>query len=291
MVSMASFAAMITTLLLSMVLPVAILIVFALVRRKKGVVPAWLLGAAGFFVMQVIIRLPIISVVSAIPSFAVFVEKFYILYVFVLALTAALFEVVARFGVAKILQKNMNPEKGLAAGLGHGGIEAIFLIGMTYVSNLLIAVMINTGTFTEMMEAMAGTGADSSAVAQVADIRTQMITTAPSLFLLAGYERVLTMIFHAAMSLLVCYLVYKRKAVIGVLIAFLSHFAVDFISPVIQGMATPYLGNVMTESTSLAIIYTFLTIVALASLAVIVVIMIKWKKEEKKRIAADEQTA
>lgn len=291
MVSGASFAAMITTLLLSMVLPVAILIVFALVRRKKGVVPAWLLGAAGFFVMQVIIRLPIISVVSAIPSFAVFVEKFYILYVFVLALTAALFEVVARFGVAKILQKNMNPEKGLAAGLGHGGIEAIFLIGMTYVSNLLIAVMINTGTFTEIMAAMAGTGADSSVMTQVADIRTQMITTAPSLFLLAGYERVLTMIFHTAMSLLVCYLVYKRKAVIGVLIAFLSHFAVDFISPVIQGMATPYLGNVMTESTSLAIIYTFLTIVALASLAVIVVIMIKWKKEEKKRIEADEQTA
>lgn len=291
MVSGASFAAMITTLLLSMVLPVAILIVFSLVRRKKGVVPAWLLGAAGFFVMQVILRLPIISMLSAIPGFAVFVENFYIVYIFVLALTAALFEVVARFGVAKILQKNMNPEKGLAAGLGHGGIEAIFLIGMTYVSNLLIAVMINTGTFTEIMAAMAGTGADSSVMTQVTDIRTQMITTAPSLFLLAGYERVLTMIFHTAMSLLVCYLVYKRKAVIGVLIAFLSHFAVDFISPFIQGMATPYLGNVMTESTSLAIIYTFLTIVALASLAVIVVIMIKWKKEEKKRIEADEQTA
>ena len=169
MVSGASFAAMITTLLLSMVLPVAILIVFALVRRKKGVVPAWLLGAAGFFVMQVILRLPIISMLSAIPGFAVFVENFYIVYIFVLALTAALFEVVARFGVAKILQKNMNPEKGLAAGLGHGGIEAIFLIGMTYVSNLLIAVMINTGTFTEIMAAMAGTGADSSAKADTMD--------------------------------------------------------------------------------------------------------------------------
>ena len=58
-------------------------------------------------------------------------------YCFVLALTAALFEVVARFGVAKILQKNINCEQGVAAGFGHGGIEAIVLIGMTYVNNLL----------------------------------------------------------------------------------------------------------------------------------------------------------
>ncbi len=291
MVSGASFAAMITTLFLSAVLPVVILIMFALVRRKKGVVPAWLLGAAGFFVMQVIIRLPIVSLLSAIPSFAVFVEKFYVLYCFILALTAALFEVVARFGVAKILQKNINPEKGLAAGLGHGGIEAIVIIGMSYVSNLINAIMINAGMYDTLIKEVAAVKDGAVVAAQLTAAKEVMITTASSLFLLAGYERVLTMIFHAAMSLLVCWLVYKRKAIWGVLIAFLLHFAVDFISPVIQGLATPYLGNVMTESASLVIIYTILTVVALASLAVIVLIMIKWKKEEKKRIVADEQTA
>ncbi|MBR4965835.1 MAG: hypothetical protein IKY53_05000, partial [Lachnospiraceae bacterium] len=60
---------------------------------------------------------------------------------------------------------------------------------------------------------------------------------------------------------------------------------------VIQGMATPYLGNLISQTTSYAVVYTFLTLIALASLGVIVVIMIKWKKEEKKRIVADEQTA
>ncbi len=288
MVSGASFAAMITTLFLSAVLPVVILIMFALVRRKKGVVPAWLLGAAGFFVMQVIIRLPIVSLLSAIPSFAVFVEKFYVLYCFILALTAALFEVVARFGVAKILQKNINPEKGLAAGLGHGGIEAIVIIGMSYVSNLINAIMINAGMYDTLIKEAAAVKDGAVVAAQLTAAKEVMITTAPTLFLLAGYERVLTMIFHAAMSLLVCYLVYKRKAIVGVLIAFLAHFAVDFAAPLVQGLATPYLGNLISQTTSYTVVYIFLTAFALASLAVIIFIMRKWRNEEKKRMTENE---
>lgn len=290
MISGASIVSMLITFLVTGIFPIILMLVCAIIWRKKGFLPAWFLGAAGFFVMQIIIRLPMVSLISALPGFAVFVEKFYIVYVFVLALTAALFEVVARFGVAKILQKNMNPEKGLATGLGHGGIEAMVLIGMTYVNNLIISVLINTGGFKDIMLQVVKVG-PQDAVQQLMEMQRVLITTSPVLYLLAGYERILTMIFHAAMSLLICYFVYKKKAIIGILLVTIAHFAVDFTAPLLQGLATPYLGNLISQTTSYALVYAFLTVVAFVSFVIILLIMIIWKKEEKKRIAADEQTA
>lgn len=117
--------------------------------------------------------------------------------------------------------------------------------------------------------------------AQLMGIKSSLVDTASYVFYLAGYERVLTIIFHTAMSLLVCYFVYKKKALLGVGIAFLAHFLVDFIAPIISGMATPYLGNavVISLETSYAIVYSFLTLVAIASVIVIIMIGKKWKAE------------
>jgi len=44
-------------------------------------------------------------------------------------------------------------------------------------------------------------------------------------------------------------------------------------------LATPYLGSVISEGTAYVIIYSFLTVVAVASFVVIVMIGKKWKKE------------
>ena len=178
----------------------------------------------------------------------------------------------------QILQKKINYEQGVAAGLGHGGIEAILIVGMTYINNLLYAIMINTGSFQGMIQDALRTSGPE--VAEQLIMVMDSLVEAPSyLFYLAGYERVLTVIFHTAMSLLVCYLVYKKKAVLGVGIAFVAHFLVDFIAPLINGLATPYLGSVITEGTAYMIIYSFLTVVAIASFVVIVMIGKKWKKE------------
>lgn len=59
MVSTASIIAMCTTLAISLLLPVALFIVYGVIHRKKKVVSAWFLGAAGFFVTQIMIRTPI----------------------------------------------------------------------------------------------------------------------------------------------------------------------------------------------------------------------------------------
>ncbi len=281
MVSTGAVIGIVLTLIVTLLGPIVAMIVYGVKNKGKGVWKAWLLGAAGFFVLQVLIRLPILSVLGMFSWFQQFAENQYIVYCLILALTAALFEVVARFAVAKLLQKKLNYQQGVAAGLGHGGIEAIILVGMTYVNNLLYAVMINSGSFDAMVvqtEAMALPNA-AELVEQLNQVKTALVETPAYAFYLAGYERILCVLFHTAMSLLVCYLVSKRKALLGVGVAFAAHFAVDFVSPVINGLATPYLGNVISEGTAYVLIYGILTAVAVGAVVVIGKIRKKWNCE------------
>ena len=144
MVSTASMIAIIITLFITLIAPIIVWIVYGVKNKGKGVWKALALGVAGFVLLQMIIRVPILSIVSMLPGYGTFVMEHYALYCLILAFTAALFEVVARFGVAKILQKKINYQQGVAAGLGHGGIEGILILGITYVNNLIYVIMINT---------------------------------------------------------------------------------------------------------------------------------------------------
>ena len=281
MVTTGAIIGIIVTLIITLFGPIVAAIVYSVKNKGKGVWKAWLLGAAGFFVLQILIRVPVLNILGTFPWFQRFAENQYILYCLILAMTAALFEVVARFAVAKILQKNMNYQQGVAAGLGHGGIEAIILIGMTYVNNLLYAVMINSGAFDATVAQTGALPVPNAAelVNQLNQIKTALIETPAYAFYLAGYERILCVLFHTAMSLLVCYMVYKKKALLGVGIAFAAHFFVDFISPVVNGLATPYLGNVISQETAYVLVYGILTAVAVGAVVVIGKICKKWKGE------------
>lgn len=281
MVSTGAFIGIIITLIITLLGPIVAAIVYSVKNKGKGVWKAWLLGAAGFFVLQILIRVPVLNVLGTFPWFQRFAENHYIVYCLILALTAALFEVVARFAVAKILQKNMNYQQGVAAGLGHGGIEAIILIGMTYVNNLLYAIMINSGSLDEMIfRAGLSSWSNTTELAdQLYQIKTALVETPGYTFYLAGYERILCVLFHTAMSLLVCHMVYKKKALLGVGIAFAAHFFVDFVSPLVNGLATPYLGNVISQGTAYVLVYGILTAVAVGAVALIGKICKKWKSE------------
>lgn len=276
MVSTASILSMILTFCICMIVPIVALIIYAVKNKGKGVWLAWLLGAAGFFVMQIVIRTPILSLLSLSEGFLKFANDYYIVYVLILAFTAALFEVVARFAGALILKKKQCYEVAVGAGLGHGGIEAMFLIGMTYINNLLYSVMINTGTFDTMIESTAQMGVDVTALL---DVKKSLIETAPSMFLLAGYERLLTMILHVAMTVLVFYFVYKKKNVIGIALCLLIHTIIDFVPGFVQGASVyGYLGEKFPIGVAYAIIYAFLTIMAIVGIIILVAIRKKWKK-------------
>ena len=273
MVNTSTLIAVIITFLITSILPLVVWVIYGLKNKGKGVFTSWLLGAAGFFIMQIIIRIPILNMLSLTAGFQSFVAKHYVLYCLVVAFTAGLFELIGRYVVAKIMAKNLTYEKGFAAGLGHGGIEAMIIIGMTYLNNLLYIGMINSGTFDGIVEQTAALGVDTTSLVAVKDA---LINTNSAVFLLAGYERILTMILHVALSLMVCYFVSKKQDLKGILICLACHWMVDFIAPLVNGMATEYMGNMISQTTAYIIVYVFLTIVAVASVVSIMNIRKKW---------------
>lgn len=273
MVSTFSIIAIATTLIVSTLLPLIFAIIWCVKNKGKKTLPALLLGALGFFVMQIVIRTPILSVLSQNEKFTDFANSHYTLYCLILAFTAALFEVAARYGVAKILSKDLSFERSFAAGLGHGGIESIIITGMAYASNLVMSFMINTNTFDLIVEQTSAQGVDTTSLLAA---KEQLISTNPSMFLLVGLERVLAIAFHIGATVLVWYFIKHKKDIIGILICLLAHFAVDFVSGFVQGLATDYLGNAISQTTAYIIIYSFMAVVAVTSVVFVVKIRKIW---------------
>ena len=267
MISVSTIAACCVTLFVSLILPVLVLILFALKHRKQGIVSAWLLGAAGFFVTQILIRLPILTALQSQGWFLAFAQNHLFAYAFSLAFTAGLFELAGRFAVARLLHKRLTLRRSLAAGLGHGGIEAMFLIGITYINNLVYIAMIHSGTFDTIVAQTAALGVD---VSQLELIRTQLLSASPALFLLAGLERILAMTGHVAMSLLVCYGVAHRKTGICTPLCLGIHTLMDL---------TAGISLVLPQSIAYPIIYAILIVMAAISLFVIRELTRRWKKE------------
>lgn len=271
MVPITTVFACIITLMVSLVLPIVVLIGLAVKNKKQGIISAWLLGAAGFFVTQILIRLPILTVLQSQSWFAVFAQNNPFIYAFGLAFTAGLFELAGRFAVAKLMENHMTWKRSLAAGLGHGGIEAILLIGMTYVNNLIYIAMINSGFFDTLIAQTAGLGVD---VTQLELIRTQLVGMAPSMFLLAGFERLLAMTGHLAMSVLVCYGVAHKKVGICVLLCLGIHTLMDL---------TAGISLVMPQNIAYPVIYVVLTVMAVVSVVILKNIRRRWKEGDSNR--------
>ena len=265
------------TLLLSLVLPAAVLIIFAARNKKQGIVSAWFLGAAGFFVTQILIRLPILTILQTQSWFLAFSQNHLFLYAFSLAFTAGLFELAGRFVVAKAMAKNLTADRALAAGFGHGGIEAMLLIGMAYVNNLAYIAMINTGAFDAALAEASAMGVD---VSQLEMIRTQLVSSSPALFLLGGAERILAMTAHAAMSMIVCYGVAHKKVLPSVLVCLGIHTMIDLTAGI-----SLLAGTALSQTAVYIIIYTILSLVAVISVILIRKMYRNWQSLPQKEVS------
>ena len=278
MIGSATVIACIVTLLISLVLPIAAMIVYGIKNKGKGIYTAWFLGGSGFFIMQILLRSNILTILAGIPGFQSFTTNHYVLYCLMLGFTAGLFELAARFFCAKFMGKELIFERAVSAGMGHGGIEAMLIIGVAYINNLIYISMINSGAFEGIIQQTAAMGVD---VSQLYALQDALINTSPVMFLLAGFERILAMTAHIAMTVVVCYAVQCKRPVPGMLLCLAVHTAMDSVSAIVSGLSTDILGNVLSQTTAYIIIYTFLTAIAVASVLVLKEIHKRWPTPEK----------
>lgn len=259
------------SLFVAMGIPLIAISLLGIKNRRMGIWSAWILGALGFVVTQILIRVPIITALQSQSFFLVFSQNQPFLYVFTFAFTAGLFELAGRFAVAKLMQKKLTYKRSLAAGMGHGGIEAIILIGMAYINNLVYIAMINNGTFDTMVAQAVAAGVDAS---QLNMLKETLLTTSPAMFLLGGFERLLTMFCHAGMSMIVCWGIHTGKAGKCALICLGIHTLLDLTAGI--SLLTD---TVLSQTMVYTIIYTILTMAAILSLKILLEIRRRWNAE------------
>ena len=101
-----------------------------LMKKKRSVWVLFIAGMLAFFIAQIILRLPLLQLLGRSLSFNMFAQLHPVVYVLFLAVSAGVFEEVARAIGMKLLRKRATTIwDALAFGFGHGGIEAAILVG------------------------------------------------------------------------------------------------------------------------------------------------------------------
>jgi len=194
---------MIVSLLLIVFFPLGLAIYFY--KRKKISIKAIVIGILTFFISQIVLRLPALTLLSKTSWYSNMAESHFILLSLILAITAGIFEELGRYiGFRFLLKNKLEWKNGVAAGIGHGGIEALLIVGVSYLSNLIYSLMINSGVF-------ATTLALKLPATTVKIIEETLINTPSHIFLLGGLERILTMNIHIAYSIVVLYGVMSKQ--------------------------------------------------------------------------------
>lgn len=151
-------------------------------------------GALVFTIFQLLVRIPLLNWLGGQFWFYTYIVQNKVLYIVILALTAGLFEEGGRYIAFKFLLIDKREwENGIIFGIGHGGVESILLVGVNYLVFIFISLYLNFGLFENIIK-------------WIPDVDTliQLFQgTSPSLYFLAGLERLFTMIIHVGLSLLV----------------------------------------------------------------------------------------
>ena len=233
MVSIFTIAAICFSLVLSLVFPIVLAIVF-LRRTHPGARP--LLTGIGVFIVFALILEQILHAVffNLIPGFAALAAGNPWVYATYGALAAGLFEETGRLLGFRFLRKDQREWRhAVAFGIGHGGIESIVIVALSLINLLFYVFLINTGAFDAVISA-----APAAAAATLTQVRDSLLTESHWMYTLGGIERVCTIAFHIAMSILVCYAVAARKYSYYWL-AVLLHVALDFPAALAQAGVLP----------------------------------------------------
>ena len=202
-------------------LPVAFLLYFR-IKKKADILP-FFVGCAVMllfaFVLESLVHRLILG--SALGDTILKNTWIYALYG---GFMAGLFEETGRFAAFKtVLRKYRDKDRNaLMYGAGHGGLEALVILGITMINNILYAVLVNTGN-TELI-----TGPLTEEIrTQVESAFTALITTPSYQFLLASVERVLAIVLQISLSVLVWFAAKRKDSILLYPFAILLHLLVD----------------------------------------------------------------
>lgn len=215
-----------------------------LIRRRFRV--SWLLFGVGSltFIGSQMVHLPLNSLLSKVGILpATNSDGMVLQTALILGLTAGLCEELARFVGYAALKKARKAEDGILLGLGHGGIEAMILVGVLGAGGIAQLFALRYVDLTSL-----------NLVPEQLNHIQKMLDTfnqPAAVGLLPLLERLLAMSFHVILSLVVLRAFQQNKR-IWVLWAILYHALVDAL--------VVYLGNFNIQNSILEVIFLLLLI-------------------------------
>lgn len=158
----------------------------------------FVIGVMTFVVSQVLIRIPLLQIMTMLPQLQAYFSANALLYILLLSLSAGLFEEGARYIGLSFLRDHRSLNDAILLGLGHGGVEAILLVGIPALSQGLSVYNAS----------------------------------------LAGMERVFAILAHICFSIIIAYGIQHHNGLIYTGIAILAHTLFNLIPTVLFSMLT-----------------------------------------------------
>ena len=229
---------------------VPIVLAWWLVKKYKVNIRTILIGAAVFIVFALVLETIMHQIVLKGPHGATITGNiwYYALYG---GLAAGIFEETGRFLAMKFLLKKEPTEAktAVAYGVGHGGVEMMIIFGLSMISNLAIAAMINGGQ-TEMLLGSAPADARAQVEAQFAQLETTTVGT----YLLSLWERISALILQVGLSIMVWTAVRKGGKWLWLFpAAILLHFLVDGAAVVLSKSASAMVVEIIVFCIAIAV--------------------------------------
>lgn len=229
-ISAASIIGMVFTLAVSTGLPIILGIIVH--KKTHAKISSCFIGAGIFVAFAMILEQIVNAIVLAVTGTVIRGSSF--LTALYGGLAAALFEETGRLAAMKYcMKKNLDKGNALMYGVGHGGAEAILIVGLVYVNNLITSVMINTGGIQLTMAQL------DPEIQEAAYRQLQPLWQLPANgFYLAGVERMSAIVLQISFSVLVYKFVNTRQKKFFAW-ALMLHFLVDFVTVVTAGAGVP----------------------------------------------------
>lgn len=226
-VSTSSMLLMLLTAVLGIALPLIAAIIWC--RKKHEPFTTVLIGAATFLLFAIIIEKPLQSCVISLDSpVSQFVNARPVLWGIIVGLFPGVFEETGRFVAYKtLLRKRTQRETCLSHGIGHGGFEAMFILGITYIEYFVFAIMINNGSFYELLIEPAKDTLTPDVAEQITAIVEQITTFSAGTLGLALIDRFIAVLFHIGASIMVFYAVKDKKKWWLYPLAIIIHTVID----------------------------------------------------------------
>lgn len=221
-----SIVFMAVSAVLSVVIPVALLIYFY--KKHKAPMASFFVGCGVMLVFALILESLVHQAVFSTKAGETILNTTW-MYALYGGLMAGLFEETGRFAAFKtILRKYRDKDStALMYGAGHGGFEAIVLLGVTMIGNIALAVFINVGTLEPIQDLL-----PAEAAGEFDQLISTLTGTAPYMYLTGIVERLFAIAMQISFSVIVWFAAKDNGSFALYPLAILLHAVVDGITVV-----------------------------------------------------------